>query len=131
MLYGELDLTTGDFVYACAGHDHRLIWDQRGKLIAGEQARSVVLGLLPVPRLAVQQLRLKPSATVFFSTNGVLDTMNTDDLMLDRARLVTLAQPLAKRSPQALCKAIVDKMMQDQGVDIQFNDIRLLAMRLN
>ncbi len=130
MLYGELDLTTGDFVYVRAGHDYPLIRTPTGALVQGEPARSVALGLLPVPLLDMQRLRLEPGSTVLFSTDGVTEAMDGDDKMFGRERLVALAQSLAGLPPQALCTSIVDAVMAYQGPANQFDDITLLALRL-
>jgi hypothetical protein len=125
LAYGEIDLATGCFRYACAGHlppvlvpaasPARLLWD----------GRSTPLGVSRPGRPRTDaEVRLQPGDQVLLYTDGLVE--RRDRTLPDRLQdLVTAADDLDGLSPSDATATLMERLVrEDEGHD----DVCLLLL---
>lgn len=88
MVLARYTASTGELVYANAGHIYPLVWSYKdiAKKIDGVQpnflkARGVPLGILPVWRGTAGELQLKPGEALLLASDGITEaTVTQEDL---------------------------------------------------
>ncbi|MGA9381421.1 MAG: SpoIIE family protein phosphatase [Phormidium sp.] len=88
MVLARYTASTGELVYANAGHIYPLVWSYKdvAKKIAGVEpnflkARGVPLGILPVWRGTPGDLQLKPGEALLLASDGITEaTVTQEDL---------------------------------------------------
>ncbi len=131
VLYGELDVTNREFVYARAGHDLPLIWSQTKVLKVVPPGRGQPLGLFRQPVLDVQTLQLEPGDTMLLYSDGVTEAVNSQNEYFDEAGLQTAVFATPFVSAQALCDNLVETLESFHGPVSQADDITLLTLKLS
>jgi serine phosphatase RsbU (regulator of sigma subunit) len=89
MVLARYTPSTGELVYANAGHIYPLVWSYKdvAKKIAGVQpnflkARGVPLGILPVWRGTAGDLQLNPGEALLLASDGITEaTVTQEDLI--------------------------------------------------
>jgi sigma-B regulation protein RsbU (phosphoserine phosphatase) len=129
ILYGVLSYSTGEFIYARAGHELPLIWDASGLPLARVRANGQPLGLLPDPAIDVQTLRLPPGGTLLLFSDGVTEATNAQGGFFGLESVQATVQAYPGMPAQQLCDQLVDTLTAYRGTAPQADDITLLAVR--
>jgi sigma-B regulation protein RsbU (phosphoserine phosphatase) len=129
ILYGVLSYSTGEFIYARAGHELPLIWDASGVPLAPARANGQPLGLLPDPAIDVQILRLPPGGTLLLYSDGVTEATNAQGGFFGLESVQSTVQAHLGIPAQQLCDQLVDTLTAYRGRSPQADDITLLAVR--
>jgi sigma-B regulation protein RsbU (phosphoserine phosphatase) len=129
ILYGVLSYSTGEFIYARAGHELPLIWDASGLPLARVRANGQPLGLLPDPAIDVQTLRLPPGGTLLLFSDGVTEATNAQGGFFGLDSVQATVQAYPGMPAQQLCDQLVDTLTAYRGTAPQADDITLLAVR--
>jgi serine phosphatase RsbU (regulator of sigma subunit) len=129
ILYGALDLSTGEFAYARAGHELPLLWDTSGTLLAPGRANGQPLGLLPDPAIDARSIYLPAGGTLLRISDGVTEATNAQGEFFDMERLRATAHSQLGATAQQLCDRVVDALAAYRGTSPQADDITLLAVR--
>jgi len=110
--FGWLDTDTGDFVYACAGHNPPLI-HRAGAAAAQElDSSGVVLGIVEDPEITSRRIRLAPGDTLVLFTDGVTEALDADRELFGEARL----EAAIVRAPDGPAKIVLDRIVNDVNV---------------
>jgi anti-sigma regulatory factor (Ser/Thr protein kinase) len=114
LAYAELDLTTGDLRYACAGHPPPLLLPARGKPHLLWDGRSTPLGAHVRPRRRTEaRVRLREGDRLLLYTDGLIERR---DRGLDEGlRLLTVAAADGSRlPPDDAVRRLTATMLQDE-----------------
>lgn len=128
VLYGMLDIRTGEFCYSRAGHELPLLCTN-GEVSLLPRGSGQPLGILSRPELDQQTLWLSPGATLLLYTDGVTDTTGPDGGTFGLHRLRQALPDTTQQSAQGCCEAVFRASQVYQGQATQFDDITLVAVK--
>jgi sigma-B regulation protein RsbU (phosphoserine phosphatase) len=129
ILAGVLDLDTGDFSFANAGHEMPLLIPADGgepRMIPGG---GPLVGMFA--RLGVQEQRLvlQPGDALVLYTDGVTDARAPDGERFGEARFLAAARASAASAGPASCRDVIDQVQAFQGDAEPADDVALLVLR--
>jgi len=129
VLYGILHVTTGEFLYARAGHELPIVLDNTGQAVPIPRGHGQLLGLLPDPDLDEQVVTIPPGGRLLLGTDGAADAANAAGEQFGYARLLAVAQ----RTPFGAAHDLIDELqaaLRDfQGDAAQFDDITWVVVQ--
>jgi sigma-B regulation protein RsbU (phosphoserine phosphatase) len=129
-LYGALEISTGEFTYARAGHEPLLLThheDDTPCFHLGGEGR--LLGLFDQVSLNNATLTLKPGASLVLYTDGVIEARSRDRDFFGEERLSQLAFENRNMPAQALCDSIIAGVAAHSGEPAQADDITVVSVR--
>jgi sigma-B regulation protein RsbU (phosphoserine phosphatase) len=128
---GFYNISTGRFVYSNAGHNPPLLKRKNGNYEFLINEPCLVLGSFEDAKYAENEITLEKGDILYLYTDGVTEAMNTKSELFSEKRLVEVLNINKNASPEALLKA-VKKEVDDfsSGVE-QFDDITMLALKIN
>jgi sigma-B regulation protein RsbU (phosphoserine phosphatase) len=124
----ELDLSTGDLSYICAGHNPPILKRENGKF---ERLKSdnIPLGVELTEDYKIGVSRLEPHDLLVIFTDGVTEARNEDNEEFGEARLLSLLE-LARGERSALTLSnIMQNLDEFVGGAPQHDDITCLVVR--
>jgi serine phosphatase RsbU (regulator of sigma subunit) len=129
-LYGTLDIDSGEFTYARAGHEPVLMTGADG-LDAGydDNGGGRLLGLFDTVALQEATVRLSASGALVLFTDGVIEARSAAREFFGEDRLSELAAAHSGLGAQALCDRIVEAVKEHAGGQAQSDDITVIAIR--
>lgn len=128
VLYGILDTTNGEFLYARAGHELPLVYDQNGAAIAVPVSRGQPLALLPDPALDEQRIVIPQGGRLVLNTDGVTDAIDRQQEPFGVERLQNLVGEQRNDGAQNLCHAVFDAVKGYEDSTPQFDDFTLVIV---
>lgn len=126
---GMLDITTGLFNYANAGHNPPLLLEADGTGDFLKIKKGLVAGIMEGSRYAADSRQFQPGETLLIYTDGVTEAMNSGDAFYSEARFLSLVRESDWHDPRSLIenvRADLAAFVQDAP---QADDITLLAIR--
>jgi serine phosphatase RsbU (regulator of sigma subunit) len=130
VFYGALHGATRQLHYARAGHELPIICDARGELMTLPQAPGLPLGAADEIFLDEQTIVLPPGGTVLFYTDGVTDALDTQGREFGLERLRQLVVENRNNPAQAICDTLLKKTESHRAENPQYDDITLVAIRV-
>ena len=134
-IYGVLNLSTGEFNYARAGHDLPLLCDGQGNLLPVPQQKGLPLGMFDDPTIDEQTFFLPPNGCLLLYTDGVIDACDPlrRSFGLDRLQTtVKLSVQWANRGDTPLqfdlCDELLRELVAFQSEAPQEDDITMVAV---
>lgn len=133
--YSVLDLATGEFTCANAGHTKPLIYRSQTNTVAFiDLPNALPLGVLPGKSYQQLSLTLKPGDSVLLYTDGVSEAFNPEQQLFGTERLTEdLLQVVDKPAPEVVdrIRAAVHSFAngEPQSDDIALLYVRYLASR--
>jgi PAS domain S-box-containing protein len=126
VLCAVIDHAAGTVTYSCAGHPPPILVTAAGDYGLLDQARSVLLGMLPAGRRRSQAtVALPPGATLLLYTDGLIERRDQPlDMGLD-ALAVTLAG-VAGNHPDEIADHVMSAMAPAAGYE---DDVAVLVYR--
>jgi serine phosphatase RsbU (regulator of sigma subunit)/anti-sigma regulatory factor (Ser/Thr protein kinase) len=124
MIYATLNLDTGEFVFARAGHPYPLIVRADGKAVFLDGASGPPLGTGSGPEYDEQHVTLEAGDMLLLYTDGLIERRG-QKLSEGEDRLVTAARA-APDDPEMLCHAVITELTHD--IDTP-DDIAVLAVQ--
>jgi sigma-B regulation protein RsbU (phosphoserine phosphatase) len=129
-LYGSLDTETGEFTYACAGHEPPLLADGAGRAPCYHLAsEGRLLGLFEDVGLNDATLQLAPGESLVLFTDGVVEARNAAREFFGEERLSELAASASTSGAQALCDRVLAAVAAHTGASAHADDITVLAVQ--
>ncbi|MBI5877684.1 MAG: SpoIIE family protein phosphatase [Chloroflexi bacterium] len=129
MLYGVLDGASHRFEYVRAGHERPAHVGAQGACDFSARMPGQPLGLLPTPALTRQTVDLVPGSTLVLYTDGVTDTMNTQQQPFGAERLCAALASLHGEPVHTLCDDLIGALDRYRAAAPQHDDIALVALR--
>jgi phosphoserine phosphatase RsbU/P len=127
-LYGVLDINTGMFDYARAGHEPPLILDAEGLVHRLPHKPGMALGLWENITLDEYSLQLAKDSMLVMFTDGMTDCRNPKGVPFGLDRIKTTLAGMSLATAQAACDHLFDTLMYYQSGAKQDDDVTLLAV---
>lgn len=134
--YSHLNPETDTLTTLNGGHNPPLIVKNDGNIVwMGQDVGGLPLGMFPndmVPLIAkyeAEQIKLESGDLIIFYTDGVTETVNTEDEFYDEERLEEVAKTCTDSDALYICNLIYQTVMDFQGDADQFDDLTLLVLR--
>ncbi len=134
--YSHLNPETDTLTTLNGGHNPPLIVKNDGNIVwLGQDVGGLPLGMFPndmVPLIAkyeAEQIKLESGDLIIFYTDGVTETVNTEDEFYDEERLEEVAKTCTDSDASHICNLIYRAVMDFQGDADQFDDLTLLVLR--
>ena len=128
LFLGVLEPESGRFCYSNAGHNHPMLFGDRGSpQLLG--TGGIPLGMLPQMAYEEGVVTIEPGQLLLIYSDGASEAMNDDEEEYGEERLVGFAAGHRSMSSQALLEAIVEDVQAHAGEAPQMDDITLVAVR--
>jgi len=127
-LYGVLDIDTGEFNYARAGHEPPLLLTSDGAVNRLPHKPGMALGLWEEIALDEYSVNLPKDSLLVMYTDGMTDCRDPEGEPFGLQRIKDTASGLRKISAQAGCDQLFDTLMLYQSGAKQDDDVTLLAI---
>ncbi len=128
VLYGVLQRTTRDFVYARAGHELPLLIDASGAVMTLPRGQGVPLAIMPDLDLDEQTVTMTPGSTLVLYTDGVTDTTNGEGTCFGPEQLREVLKSSHAAPAQQICDTVLQAVRLHQGAAPQADDVTLVAV---
>jgi sigma-B regulation protein RsbU (phosphoserine phosphatase) len=129
-LYGVLDVETGEFTYARAGHEPPLLLTADGKVMRLPHGPGMSLGLWEEIVLDARSITLPPGATLLFYTDGMTDCRNPAGEAFGLDRIKKILAGLVDLNAQQVCDRLLETLQAYQGGSKQDDDVTLVAVHV-
>src|SRR5512141_981599 len=127
-LYGVLDINTGEFEYARAGHEPPLLLTADGEVKRLPHKPGMALGLWEEITLDEYSVHLPKDSMLLMFTDGMTDCRNPKGQPYGLERIKKTFSGLAVGTAQAACDQLFDSLMYYQSGARQDDDVTLLAI---
>lgn len=127
-LYGVLDINTGEFEYARAGHEPPLLLNPDGEVHRLPHKPGMALGLWEDIMLDEYNVHLPRDSMLVMFTDGMTDCRNPKGEPYGLERIKRTLSGLAVGTAQAACDQLFDSLMYYQSGAKQDDDVTLLAI---
>lgn len=127
-LYGVLDINSGVFEYARAGHEPPLLLEADGTVHRLPYKPGMALGLWENIALDENSLQLPEDSMLVMFTDGMTDCRNPKGVPFGLERIKTTLSGLSVATAQAACDQLFDSLMYYQSGAKQDDDVTLLAI---
>jgi sigma-B regulation protein RsbU (phosphoserine phosphatase) len=127
---GILDPTTGDVLYANAGHNPPLIIRPRKELVYLDNGGGIAAGVLEEATYQTQHMHLDAGDSIFLYTDGVTEAMDPKKEMFSEKRLIGEMESLQDHSSQEIVTTILEKITNFSKDVPQRDDITLMNLKM-
>ena len=124
-----LDASTGELLFACAGHDPPLVVPARAEARVAEAEGGIVLGLVDRGEYPINRLQLNDGDAIVLYTDGVSEAQNTEGDFFGVDRLRVAATRSSRAGVSALAGDILGAIREFAGAALQSDDITILVMQ--
>lgn len=128
VLFGILDLPTGTFFYARAGHELPILLTGDGLVQTFPKAPGQPVGIFEAPLFDENFLPLPPGGTMVLFSDGLTDCCSPGGEMFSHARVSSVLGGLVGRSGQQVCDALREALAAHQSGAQQDDDIAIVAV---
>jgi sigma-B regulation protein RsbU (phosphoserine phosphatase) len=126
-LYGVLDLLTGEFSYARAGHEPPLLIGERGDVHRLPHEPGMALGLWEDMLLDENSIRLAKGSLLVMFTDGMTDCRDPNGVPFGLERIKETMKELRSLPAQAACDRLFSTLMDYQNGAKQDDDVTLVG----
>lgn len=127
-LYGVLDINTGEFSYARAGHEPPLLLEADGTVTRLAHQPGMALGLWEEIALDEYSMILPKGSLLVMFTDGMTDCRNPKGEPFGMERIKNTMAQLKDKSAQDGCDKLFDTLMEYQNGSKQDDDVTLVAV---
>jgi sigma-B regulation protein RsbU (phosphoserine phosphatase) len=129
LVYGILDLTTGDFEFSVGGQPPPFLCAPGAKGEFLREPRGMMLGLIEQAEYGSATVRVQPGGTLVFYTDGVTEAESGKGSFFTEARLQEVLQCSSGRPASEVANRIVDALTLFAAGNEQTDDVTILAVR--
>ncbi len=126
---GILNIKTGDFIYANAGHNAPFLTRRSGHIECLDEAPSAPLGVRADMVYHDRVRRLDPDNLLVLYTDGVTEAMNQDKVMFGEATLLDYIQREGGKGARPFIEGLAEAVRKHANGEAQSDDITALAVR--
>jgi len=135
MTYGILEISTGEIVFARAGHEPTLIIDENPKAeIISHMPDGIALGLVEEDIFRIMEdktITLENGQMALFYTDGVIEAMNSENDEYGADRFMEVLQTYRLKTCDEIIQAVLDDIAKFAKGIHQHDDITIMAIRKN
>ena len=125
---GVLDLKSGDFVYANAGHNSPLIWTQDAPVVFLELVGGPLLGIMDPGLFRVGKTTLVPDGGLLVYTDGVTEAFNVEGEPFSDEKLLRTVERIRGADVKSITEKVLREIDEFCGVVPQSDDITIMAL---
>jgi sigma-B regulation protein RsbU (phosphoserine phosphatase) len=129
LLLGFLDTRNGTLAYINAGHPTPYVLRASGAVESCEGRPQRPLGVRSDSSYATYVSALNPGDAVFASTDGVIEAMDETGELYTSARLHADLRDLREAPPEAIVRAVKERVDAFSGAAPKADDVTILALR--
>jgi sigma-B regulation protein RsbU (phosphoserine phosphatase) len=131
ILAGVLDLDTGVFEFANAGHEPPLLASPDGTEPRSIPGGGPLVGVFGRLDLTLERVEIRPGERLILYTDGITDAASPDGERFGDARLLrTIAQTcVTDGSAVDTCRAVIQSVLAFQGTASPADDLAFLVFR--
>lgn len=127
--YGILDLDSGLFNFANAGHNPPLWCQTQTKRVEALQANGIVLAVVDDIALEQRSVEIGRGDVLVFYTDGVTESMNVTWEEFGEERLAAIIRANAQEDASTILQAIVDAVNAFSSGAEQFDDFTMFVVK--
>jgi len=128
VLYGVLNVDTGEFRYARAGHEPPLLLRPDGSVIRLPYKTGMAIGLWEKIPLDQQTITLRPGSILFLYTDGMTDCRDPGGEPFGLERIKQTLSGYLGLSAQEVCDRMLQTLKYFQQGSLQDDDVTLVAV---
>jgi len=128
VIYGILDIQTGGFAFARAGHELPIMVDSAGGIVALPKGKGQPIGIFDSIPVDSQAVDIPAGGTLLLFTDGMVDCRNPAGERFEHARLEKTFAELAGLPAQQACDRLMQVLIDYQGGASQDDDVTLVAI---
>ncbi len=128
VLYGILDIDSGVFIFARAGHEPPLLLNLDGSVIRLPHGPGMSLGLWEPITIDEQEVRLPRGSTLLLYTDGMTDCRNPNGEAFSLERIQSQLGTTSGMSAQWVCDQMLNTLKDYQNGAKQDDDVTLVAI---
>ena len=130
VLCGVLELDTGIFTFANAGHEPPLLASPTGREPAWVEGGGPLVGMFDRLGLEAQRLEIRPGERLVLFTDGITDAASPSGERYGAERLrQTIAESCLTGDAVDTCRAVVQGVLAFQAEALPADDLALLVLR--
>jgi serine phosphatase RsbU (regulator of sigma subunit) len=129
LLFGMLDLSSGDFTYARAGHPPPYILDEMGKPIMLPVSLGQPLGMLEDPVLDQQSVKLPAGGLALIYSDGLSEASNINGEEFGTGHLQEILFAAFQATTQQICARLWDEIKSFTAGLPQQDDFTVVSIR--
>lgn len=126
--YGVYDPSSGELLYANAGHDPALVLTPAGDVWPLPSSGGIALGLRSGLAYTTATCLVEPGSSVFMYTDGVVEAFDAYDRPFGLDRLREVLGALARRPASELTAGVAAALRRFSGARAQADDVTCLAL---
>lgn len=131
VLYGILDMNSGDIDFTNAGHTAPFILKKDGTINCIPISNNTVVGVFEDYKYKNSTLKLQNGDTLFICTDGMTEAFNQDNVVYGKERLVNQLSQLIGQSPETIVNTLLQDVIKYEDNTKQVDDVTLLAVKFD
>jgi sigma-B regulation protein RsbU (phosphoserine phosphatase) len=128
---GILNVKTGEFIYANAGHNPPLLWHQDSEPAFLGRPGGPVVGIMDDAVFSMDRLSFTPGAVLLAYTDGVTEAFSADGTAFSDEGLLKGVTPCLQDPVQEITECLLAEIDSFCEGAPQADDITILALRFN
>lgn len=129
ILAGVLELDTGVFRFANAGHEMPLLVGADGSAPRWVEGGGPLVGMFGRLDLTLETVQLQPGDRLVLYTDGITDAASAEGARFGIDRFQRLAGGSHAGSAEDTCRAVIQSVLRFQGEGEPADDLALLVLR--
>ncbi len=128
VIYGILDIHSGEFKFARAGHELPMLLHANGEIFTPSMEKSLPIGMIEQITLDEQSLRLMPGDSLLLFTDGMCDCRDPKGEEFGHEQLQAAFSRQAGRKAQEASDALMNGLLDFLGDAYQDDDVTLVML---
>jgi len=129
LIYGILNLRSGELCYARAGHTLPVLVDNQGQSIPVPVGPGQPLGLYEGISIDAQQVAVPENGQILFATDGLEEAMNAQGKFFNLSRVHQSLESLHHQPAQKICEGLWAAVQHYSGAAGQFDDFTTVVIK--
>lgn len=125
---GVLDLKTGVFTAANAGHEKPAVKQADGRFELYKDIHGMMVGYMDGIPFREYELKLTKGAKLFLYTDGVAEATNANDELFGTDRMIEALRTAEDKTPKDVLEAVNTAVDEFVGNAPQFDDLTMLCI---
>ena len=126
---GVLTLSTGELVFADAGHEYPAIQRAGGDFEIYKDNHSVTVAAIKKAKFKMNEIKLNPGDTIYLFTDGVTEAHNPAGDMFGMERLSDALNEVTDAPPEEIDTHVRKRIAEFAGDAEQYDDITTLCLK--
>ena len=130
LFYANLNPQSGELIFSNAGHNYPLIFKQDGSIYNLSEGGGIPCGIFDDFHYDEAKIKLEPYDVFVLYTDGIIESMNTEELIFSEERLVDLVSRHLQLSSNEIIDCICKELNEFMGESLQYDDMTLMVLKL-